>query len=169
MQPDEKKIPGKLSVGELRTAVEDGSIDTVILRPPRPLRQAHGQTPRRLLLPHRRRPRHPRLRLPLHRRHGNGTSPRIPVLQLGIRLRRRPPGPRSRHPPPPLLARPHRPCPLRRPARSQPRARNCRPPFYPAQTTPTPARPGIRSHGRFRARILSLSDFIPRRGPQRLP
>ena len=43
MQPDEKKIPGKLSVGELRTAVEDGSIDTVILALPDPYGKLMGK------------------------------------------------------------------------------------------------------------------------------
>ena len=43
MQPDQHKVPGMLTVDQLRTAVEDGSIDTVILALPDPYGKLMGK------------------------------------------------------------------------------------------------------------------------------
>ena len=43
MQPDHQNIPGKLNIDELRTAVDDGSIDTVILGFPDPYGKLMGK------------------------------------------------------------------------------------------------------------------------------
>ncbi len=43
MQPDHKKFPGILTVDDLRAAVDDGSIDTVILASPDPYGKLVGK------------------------------------------------------------------------------------------------------------------------------
>ena len=51
MSADDANTPGMLDVGKLRSAVEAGSIDTVILAFPDLYGRLVGQTARRFLLP----------------------------------------------------------------------------------------------------------------------
>ena len=86
-------MKGMLKLEELRELVAHGRDRDRRRRLHRPLRAPDRQALRRRVLRRGRRSSDgtPRLRLPAHRRHGDGAGPGLPLRQLGARLRRLPP------------------------------------------------------------------------------